>query len=60
MKRFKNKRILITGGSSGIGLAGAKRLTEEGADIIITGKTESHLKTQPEYLEKKQLFLQQC
>ena len=31
MKRFENKTILITGASSGIGLAGAKRLIEEGA-----------------------------
>ena len=30
MKRFENKTILITGASSGIGLAGAKRLIEEG------------------------------
>lgn len=53
MKRFKNKRILITGGSSGIGLAGAKRLTEEGADVIITGKTESHLKNAARILGEK-------
>lgn len=43
MKRFENKTILVTGGSSGIGLAGAKRLVDEGAKVIITGKTQSHL-----------------
>lgn len=43
MKRFENKTILITGGSSGIGLAGAERLIQEGATVIITGRTEEHL-----------------
>ena len=44
MKRFENKTILITGASSGIGLAGAKRLVAEGAKVIITGRTESRLR----------------
>ena len=44
MKRFENKTILITGASSGIGLAGAKRLVAEGAKVIITGRTESKLR----------------
>ena len=43
MQRFENKTILITGGSSGIGLAGAQRLVEEGARVIITGRTEERL-----------------
>ncbi|MGF6147649.1 Uncharacterized oxidoreductase yghA [Kingella potus] len=41
--RFTDKTILITGASSGIGLAGAKRLIAEGARLIITGRTPSRL-----------------
>lgn len=34
------KIIVITGGSSGIGAAAAKILTEKGAELIITGRSE--------------------
>ncbi len=44
MKRFEHKTVLITGGSSGIGLAGAERLITEGAKVIVTGRTGQHLK----------------
>lgn len=43
MNSLKNKTILITGSSRGIGLAIAKRCAQDGANIIITGKTvEKH------------------
>lgn len=35
---FKNSTILITGGTSGIGLEFVKQLTEQGANIIVTGR----------------------
>jgi NAD(P)-dependent dehydrogenase (short-subunit alcohol dehydrogenase family) len=43
MNRFNNRTILVTGGSSGIGLAAAKAFTEEGAKVIITGRDEATL-----------------
>jgi NAD(P)-dependent dehydrogenase (short-subunit alcohol dehydrogenase family) len=38
MKRFEGKVVLVTGGSSGIGLATATAFANEGARIIITGR----------------------
>ncbi|WP_034292436.1 SDR family oxidoreductase [Herbaspirillum sp. RV1423] len=39
--RLKNKSVLITGGTSGIGLATAKLFIAEGARVAVTGRDES-------------------
>ncbi|QNK01329.1 SDR family oxidoreductase [Dyella telluris] len=43
MKRFSDKTVLVTGGSSGIGLAAAKAYAEEGARVVITGRDKAAL-----------------
>ncbi|MBO6768455.1 MAG: SDR family oxidoreductase [Erythrobacter sp.] len=43
MKRFEGKRILITGGTSGMGLAGAKMIVDEGGEVAVTGTSQDHL-----------------
>ncbi len=43
MERFNNKTALITGGSSGIGLAAAQAFINEGARVIVTGRDEAGL-----------------
>src|SRR5437016_6355423 len=42
-KRLDGKIAVITGGSSGIGLATAQRFVEEGAYVFITGRRQSEL-----------------
>lgn len=42
---LKGKKILVTGGSSGIGKATAKIMVDEGARVIITGRDEQKLKS---------------
>jgi NAD(P)-dependent dehydrogenase (short-subunit alcohol dehydrogenase family) len=43
MNRFTNQTVLITGGSSGIGLAAAQAYVAEGARVVLTGRDPASL-----------------
>ena len=43
--RFERKVVLITGGTSGIGLAGARAFAEQGAHVVITGRDRAKLES---------------
>jgi len=42
-KKFENKVVIVTGGTSGIGLATAKAFSEQGAAVFITGRRKQTL-----------------
>ena len=44
MSRLTGKTVLVTGGGSGIGLASARLLLNEGAHVAITGRDEEKLR----------------
>ena len=48
MDKLKGKVAVITGGTTGIGLATAKLFVSEGAYVFITGRREKELGEAPE------------
>jgi NAD(P)-dependent dehydrogenase (short-subunit alcohol dehydrogenase family) len=49
--RFENKVALVTGGTSGMGLAAARRLLAEGARVVVTGRDQVRLDAAVEELD---------
>jgi NAD(P)-dependent dehydrogenase (short-subunit alcohol dehydrogenase family) len=43
MSRFTGKKVLVTGGNSGMGLETAKEFIREGAEVFITGRNKESL-----------------
>ncbi len=49
-RRYENKIALVTGGTTGIGLATAERLAAEGATVVVTGRNPDTLQKAKEKL----------
>jgi NAD(P)-dependent dehydrogenase (short-subunit alcohol dehydrogenase family) len=52
MAKLDGKISLVTGGTSGIGLAAAHALAKEGAHVYITGRREPELTTAVQQIGK--------
>lgn len=57
MGRFANKTVWITGASSGIGEALARAFSEEGANIILSGRRQEALQSVADSLSTETLIL---
>jgi NAD(P)-dependent dehydrogenase (short-subunit alcohol dehydrogenase family) len=45
MKRYEGKKVVIIGGTSGMGLATAKMLLDGGARVLVTGRSKEGLES---------------
>ena len=53
---LKDKKALITGGSSGFGLAMAKKFLSEGATVLITGRNKEKLENTVSEIDNERLL----
>lgn len=53
MGRFSDKRILITGGTSGMGLVGARRIIAEGGTVLLTGLNDERIASAKQEFQDK-------
>lgn len=55
--RLSGKKIIVTGGSRGLGFSMAQKFVSEGADVLITGRDENSLKQSALQINCKYLVL---
>lgn len=55
--RFEGKKVLVTGGTNGIGLATAARIAKEGGKVAVTGTSEASLERARPHLPDDALLL---
>ena len=57
--QFLGRNVLITGGTSGIGLEIAKEFLDEGAEVIITGRNQEKLDVTKQIIKNERLHVLQ-
>src|ERR1700758_4229460 len=57
MDRYKDKKVVIIGGTSGMGLATAKMLLDGGARVVVTGRSKAGLESAQKELGKGALVV---
>jgi len=57
MERYKDKKVVIIGGTSGMGLATAKMLLDGGACVLVTGRSKAGLESAEKELGKDALVV---
>ena len=57
MERYQGKKVVIIGGTSGMGLATAKMLLDGGARVLVTGRSQAGLESAQKELGKDALVV---
>src|SRR5579863_5571949 len=57
MKQYQGKKVVIIGGTSGMGLATAKMLLDGGARVLVTGRSKAGLESAEKELGKDALVV---
>ena len=57
MKRYQDKKVVIIGGTSGMGLATAKMLLDGGARVLVTGRSKEGLESAQKELRNEAIVV---
>ncbi len=57
MERYQGKKVVVIGGTSGMGLATAKMLLDGGARVLVTGRSQAGLESAQKELGKNALVV---